>query len=96
MATGPHAQLDQPAAEIYRRLVLDHLALAAAACDRLADHRDDAEALHDFRVALRWLWGTLRVFPEPLSDALGKKWVRRLGDLAVRIGDGRDAEVALT
>ena len=49
------------------------LALAAAACNRLADHRDDAEALHDFRVALRRLRGTLRAFPEPLSDALGKK-----------------------
>jgi CHAD domain-containing protein len=92
---GPRAELDRPAAEVCRRLVLDHLGLAAAACGRLADHRDDAEALHDFRVALRRLRGTLRAFPEPLAGAVGKRWVRRLGDLAGRTGDGRDAEVAL-
>lgn len=88
------AQLDGAARDTCRRLVRQQLDRAAAACERLADP-GDAEALHDFRVALRRLRGTLRAFPKPLAGAVGGKWARRLGDLAAATGDGRDAEVAL-
>ncbi len=90
----PKADLDRPADEACRRLAREHLELAAAACGRLSDP-EDTEALHDFRVALRRLRGTLRAFSKPLDGSVGKKWVQRISDLAGRTGDGRDAEVAL-
>jgi CHAD domain-containing protein len=94
MTARPIARLDRPAGEVCRRLFGEQLDRAAAACERLGD-RDDAEALHDFRVALRRLRGTLRAFPEPLAGGVGRRWSRRLGDLAGATGEGRDAEVAL-
>ena len=94
MTAPPVARLDRPAGEVCRRLFGEQLDRAAAACERFGD-RDDAEALHDFRVALRRLRGTLRAFPEPLAGGVGRRWSRRLGDLAGATGEGRDAEVAL-
>ena len=61
---------------------------------RLAD-ADDAEALHDFRVALRRLRTLLRTFREELGDAASKKLQRRLRGLTRMTSGGRDAEVQL-
>lgn len=83
-----------PAAEAARRLALGRLAEAGAAAWRLSDP-DDAEALHDFRVALRRLRALLRALEEPLAGRAGKRWQRRLARLADATGEGRDAEVAL-
>jgi CHAD domain-containing protein len=67
---------------------------ARAALSRL-DDPDDAEALHDFRVAVRRLRSTLRGFRPELGDAVPKKLQRRLRDLARATSAGRDAEVQL-
>jgi len=67
---------------------------ARTALGRLADP-DDAEALHDFRVALRRLRSMLRGFRPDLGDAVPKKLQRRLRDLSRTTGAGRDAEVQL-
>lgn len=61
---------------------------------RLAD-ADNAEALHDFRVALRRLRTLLRTFREELGDAASKKLQRRLRELTRMTSGGRDAEVQL-
>jgi CHAD domain-containing protein/CYTH domain-containing protein len=55
----------------------------------------DAEALHDFRVALRRLRSWLRAYRSDIKDSVGKKVVRRLGALAGASTDSRDIEVHL-
>jgi CHAD domain-containing protein/CYTH domain-containing protein len=86
--------LDLPPDEATRRVALDFLAHAEAARHRLADPAD-AEALHDFRVALRRLRSTIRAYREQLHDALGRRTRRRLRTLAAETGASRDAEVQL-
>jgi CHAD domain-containing protein len=76
------------------RLVARYLKDATAACKRLADPAD-AEALHDFRVALRRLRSLLRAYRPWLGDALPGKLRRKIGKLARRTGPARDAEVQL-
>jgi CHAD domain-containing protein len=77
-----------------RLLALSFLDQAAAAFPRLKD-ATDAEALHDFRVALRRLRSCLRAYHAPLDDSLSKKKQRRLRDLAQATGPGRDTEVQI-
>jgi CHAD domain-containing protein len=67
---------------------------ARAAAARL-DGRDDPEALHDFRVALRRLRTLLRAYREELGDMAPKKLQRRLRELTRATSAGRDAEVQL-
>jgi CHAD domain-containing protein/CYTH domain-containing protein len=55
----------------------------------------DAEALHDFRVALRRLRSWLRAYRRDVRDSVGKKVVRRLGAIASATTDSRDIEVHL-
>ena len=64
----------------------------AAARDRLDDPAD-AEALHDFRVALRRLRTWLRAFRPVLRDTVRGKTVRRLAGVADATGASRDLEV---
>jgi CHAD domain-containing protein len=56
---------------------------------------NDAEALHDFRVALRRLRSWLRAYRSDIKDSVGKKAMRRLGVLAGASTDSRDIEVHL-
>lgn len=81
------------AAEVARRLLLAHLDAAAEAHRRLA-HRTDADALHDFRVALRRLRSVLRAYRRQLKT-VPKKLRKRLRVLARMTNAGRDAEVQL-
>src|SRR5204862_177143 len=67
---------------------------AREGCGRLAT-LDDAEALHDFRVALRRLRSVLRSFRSELGDAVPKKLQRQLRDVTRATGAARDAEVQL-
>jgi CHAD domain-containing protein len=83
--------LPRPPEEGARRLALSFLDQAAAAFPRL-DDAADAEALHDFRVALRRLRSCLRAYRENLHG-IPKKLTRRLRRLAAATGPGRDAEV---
>ena len=86
--------LSRPPEEAARLVALTLLARAEEAAARLADP-DDAEALHDFRVALRRLRSVLRAYRGPLAGALKKRQRKQLRDLARSTGEGRDAEVAL-
>ncbi|HEV3455861.1 MAG TPA: CHAD domain-containing protein [Thermoanaerobaculia bacterium] len=86
--------LERSPEEGARRLALTYLDQAAAALPRLADP-DDAEALHDLRVALRRLRSCLKSYEAQLGDSVPKKLARRLTRLAGATGPGRDAEVQL-
>jgi CHAD domain-containing protein len=77
-----------------RLVALDLLAQAGAASHRLGD-AEDAEALHDFRVAVRRLRSTLRAFRPWLRGSLRKRRERQLRKLARATGAARDAEVQL-
>lgn len=83
-----------PVTQAIARLATRYLKDAAAACKRLADPAD-AEALHDFRVALRRLRSLLQAYRPWLGDALPRKLRRKIGRLATRTGPARDAEVQL-
>lgn len=78
-----------------RRIACRFLAEARRARKRLEAKNDD-EALHDFRVALRRLRSTLQIY-RPMVDArmVPRKWRRRLKRLARTTGAARDAEVGL-
>lgn len=90
----PPDVLDRPPEEAARRIALERLGEARAACRRLADP-EDAEALHDFRVAVRRLRSTLRAWKPQLGDSVRKRDRRALRALQTATGEGRDAEVAL-
>lgn len=76
-----------------RRLALAQLDTAATAYTRVADS-DDAEALHDFRVALRRLRSLLRAYA-PWYDPVPKNLRKRLRRLARATNAARDAEVQI-
>lgn len=86
--------LNRPAAEGARLVALRHLEAARLARRRLGD-RDDGEALHDFRVALRRLRTGLRSFRPQLDPVVSRKARRRLRDLSRSTGGARDAEVQI-
>lgn len=87
------ALLALPPALVVRRLALAQLDAAATACARVAD-RDDAEALHDFRVALRRLRSILRTYA-PWYEPVPKNLRKRLRRLARATNTARDAEVQI-
>ena len=76
-----------------RRLALAQLDAASTASARFTD-RDDAEALHDFRVALRRLRSVLRAYA-PWYDAVPKNLHKRLRRLAHATNAARDTEVQI-
>ena len=86
--------LERSPEEGARRLALAYLDDAAAALPRLSD-LEDAEALHDLRVALRRLRSCLKAYEAQLGDSVPKKLARRLRRLARATGPGRDAEVQI-
>jgi len=81
-----------PAKRAARVVALSLMRDVTAARDRLDDPAD-AEALHDFRVALRRLRTWLRAFRPVLRDTLRGKTVRRLARVADATGASRDLEV---
>ena len=80
--------------EIAHRIALGFLDEARAACVRL-NHADDADALHDFRVAVRRLRSTFATWKPILGRAIRGKHRRMLRDVMRATGRGRDAEVGL-
>lgn len=86
--------LSHPATEVAHRIALDLVHAAVAARDRLRD-RHDAEALHDFRVAIRRLRSVIRAYRPQLSDGLGRRVRRRLIRLAAATVESRDLDVHL-
>ena len=87
--------LTAPAPGAARRIALSLLDAATAARERLT-HADDAEALHDFRVAMRRLRSTLRAYQPHLDAGVPAKLRRRLRDLARATGEARDVEVQIS
>jgi CHAD domain-containing protein len=86
--------LSRPPEEGARVIALRFLDQAAAAWPRLADP-EDAEALHDFRVALRRLRSSLRAYRDPLEGSLPGKLLKKLRRLARSTNPGRDTEVQI-
>ena len=78
--------------EAARRIALARLEELDKASRRLADS-DDAEAVHDLRVALRRLRSTLRAWKLRLAGSVRGKQRRALAELQALTGGGRDAEV---
>jgi CHAD domain-containing protein/CYTH domain-containing protein len=77
-----------------RRLALAHLDDAGAARGRVTSS-SDADALHDYRVALRRLRSCLRAYSKPLRSSVTRKTLRRLRRLAHGTNRSRDLEVHL-
>jgi CHAD domain-containing protein/CYTH domain-containing protein len=75
-----------------RRIGLRWLDSASEAAGRLLAG-DDAEALHDLRVALRRLRSVLRLHRNELRGAVRRKHRRRLRALVASTGEARDVEV---
>lgn len=94
MARLPPELLDLPAQRGARLVARDLLSRARAASRRVGA-RDDAEALHDFRVALRRLRSWVRAYRAHLGKSVPKRSRRALRDLAAATNAGRDAQVQL-
>jgi len=86
--------LTAPAPSAARGIALKLLDAASAARERLTDP-SDAEALHDFRVAMRRLRSTLRAYQPQLAALVPAKLRRRLRELARATGEARDVEVQI-
>ena len=95
MTKRPEGLLTAPAPGAARRIALNLLDAATAARQRLTD-ADDAEALHDFRVAMRRLRSTLRAYETQVDAVVPAKLRRRLRDLARATGEARDVEVQIS
>jgi CHAD domain-containing protein len=72
--------------------MLQHLDEAESAAERLS-HRNDAEALHDLRVALRHLRTYLDTYRQLFADAVPGKSLEALRELSHLTNPARDAEV---
>src|SRR2546426_7817593 len=94
MTKRPDNLLAAPAPRAAHRIALSLLDAATAARERLPD-TGDAEALHDFRVAMRRLRSTLRAY-QPQLEVVPAKLRRRLRDLARATGEARDVEVQIS
>ena len=86
--------VDRPAEEGARLVAPALLGEAELAASRL-EKKEDPEALHDFRVALRRLRSTLRSFRPWLEDSVKRKLERRIRGHARATNAARDAEVQL-
>jgi CHAD domain-containing protein/CYTH domain-containing protein len=86
--------LTEPTPRAARAVALALLDAVEAGRARLDDARD-AEALHDFRVALRRLRSWLRAYRDDLDESVGKRVRRTLGDIGRSTSDARDIEVHL-
>jgi CHAD domain-containing protein/CYTH domain-containing protein len=78
-----------------RRVALAHLDDAGIARSRLTSPSGDADALHDYRVALRRLRSCLRAYRKPLRSSVTGKTLRRLRRLTHGTNRSRDLEVHL-
>ena len=83
-----------PVDEGSRRLALSYLQDAAAARGRVTGS-PDADALHDYRVAVRRLRSCLRAYAKPLRSSLTGKTPRRLRRLGRGTNRSRDLDVHL-
>lgn len=85
--------LTRPTAEVTAGIAQRYLDEARQAFGRL-QAGDDAEALHDLRVALRQLRSTFQAYPDCLAQ-VGRKLQKKLKRTARATGQARDTEVQL-
>ncbi len=78
-----------------RALMLQHLEQAESVVERLP-HRDDAEALHDLRVALRHLRTYLATYRKLFAEAVPARSLEALRELTHLTNPARDAEVEVS
>jgi len=90
----PADLLQRSPEEASRLVVLALLDAAAEAAARL-DDPEDAEALHDFRVAIRRTRSVLRAWKDALGKSVRKGDRKAFRTLQRATGEGRDAQVAL-
>jgi CHAD domain-containing protein/CYTH domain-containing protein len=90
--TLPDYLLDLPAEEAARLIALSLLRNLIEQRPRV-DDPEDAEALHDFRVALRRLTTTLKSYRSSLDGSVTKRSRKRLRRLAQSSRESRDLEV---
>ncbi len=95
MTKLPPDLLSRPGGQAAALVGLAHPDEARRSLTRL-DDLEEAEALHDFRVALRRLRTLLRGFRPELGDVVPRKLQRQLRDLTRATTAARDAEVQLT
>ena len=93
----PADLLTRPAAQSTRLVARGFLDAAVRAAGRLtgARGREDAAALHDFRVALRRLRTTLRAYRPELKDGIPVSLEHSLHAIAAATNRAREAEVAI-
>jgi CHAD domain-containing protein len=87
------ALLAMPAQHSVRLVASGLLDTLLAAHERFAD--EDADGLHDLRVAMRRLRSWLRAFRPELSDTVRGRTRRRLRSIAEATNEARDDEVVL-
>ena len=87
------ADLARPAVTVTAEIAQRYLEQANQACERL-QAKEDAEALHDLRVALRQLRSTLQAYPDCLLQVT-RKQQKKLKHLARVTNPARDTEVQL-
>lgn len=92
MARLPPDLFDLPAERGARLVARDLLRRARGLSQRVGE-AEDAEALHDFRVALRRLRSWTRAYRPYLGRAVPKRARKALRDVATATNAGRDAEV---
>jgi CHAD domain-containing protein len=92
MDDGPALQVDVPVGEALRAVARDILAQARAAIAEPAS--SDAEAVHDFRRAMKRWRALLRLF-EPFVGAQAKQLRDEARDLARALSGARNAQSAL-
>lgn len=88
------ALLAMPAQHAVRTIASGLLDQLLAAHERFAE--EDAESLHDLRVAMRRLRSWMRAFRPELSDTVRGRTRRRLRALASATNEARDTEVLAT
>ncbi len=88
----PDDLLDLPVEEAVRLIALALIEAVLEARDRLG-RSDEPEALHDFRVGLRRLRTSLRVYRPQLRRSVGRRLRRRLENITDATRDSRDLEV---
>lgn len=86
--------LDEPAPRAARMVALELLTAAAGARERSGD-REDAAALHDFRVAVRRLRSWLHALRPWLQGSVPPRRRRQLRQVARGTNEARDAQVHL-
>jgi CHAD domain-containing protein/CYTH domain-containing protein len=87
----PRNLLDRPAEEMARLITLSFISQVSSARRRLK--AEDPEGLHDFRVALRRIRTSLRMFDHELQSSVSRRNRKLLRRLARATRDSRDLEV---